>query len=120
MNAYCNHPGSAVCVPSPHPTSSANAARNKLSLAHTHSRMQPSHVSEANVSMCKWQVASGKVHIPFLSIPPRPKKLVPSPTLSPTDPVPRGLLTLCPAPTDPVGQSWPRGTGSVGHGAQGQ
>ena len=29
----------------------------------------------------------------------------PSPTLSPTDPVPRGLLTLCPAPTDPV----PRG-----------
>jgi hypothetical protein len=24
------------------------------------------------------------------------------------------LLTLCPAPTDPVGQSWPRGTGSVG------
>jgi hypothetical protein len=21
------------------------------------------------------------------------------------------LLTLCPAPTDPVGQSWPRGTG---------
>ena len=74
----------------------------------------------ANVSMCKWQVASGKVHIPFLSIPPRPKKLVPSPTLSPTDPVPRGLLTLCPAPTDPVGQSWPRGTGSVGHGAQGQ
>jgi len=45
----------------------------------------------------------------------------PSPTLSPTDPVPRGLLTLCPAarPTDPVGQSWPRGTGSVGRGAQG-
>ena len=32
----------------------------------------------------------------------------PSPTLSPTDPVPRGLLILCPAPTDPVGQSWPR------------
>ena len=24
------------------------------------------------------------------------------------------VLTLCPAPTDPVGQSWPRGTGSVG------
>ena len=24
------------------------------------------------------------------------------------------LLTLRPAPTDPVGQSWPRGTGSVG------
>ena len=24
------------------------------------------------------------------------------------------LLTLCPAPTDPVDQSWPRGTGSVG------
>ena len=24
------------------------------------------------------------------------------------------LLTLCPAPTDPVGQSWPRGTLSVG------
>ena len=24
------------------------------------------------------------------------------------------LLTLCPVPTDPVGQSWPRGTGSVG------
>ena len=24
------------------------------------------------------------------------------------------LLTLCLAPTDPVGQSWPRGTGSVG------
>ena len=24
------------------------------------------------------------------------------------------LLTLCPAPTDPVSQSWPRGTGSVG------
>ena len=24
------------------------------------------------------------------------------------------LLTLCPAPTDPVGQIWPRGTGSVG------
>jgi len=23
----------------------------------------------------------------------------PSPTLSPTDPVPRGLLTLCPAPS---------------------
>ena len=30
------------------------------------------------------------------------------------------LLTMCPAPTDPVGQSWPRGTGSVGRGAQGQ
>ena len=30
------------------------------------------------------------------------------------------LLTLCPAPTDPVGQSSPRGTGSVGRGAQGQ
>jgi len=30
---------------------------------------------------------------------------VPSPTLSPADPVPRGLLTLCPAPTDPVGHS---------------
>ena len=26
----------------------------------------------------------------------RPFQLVPSPTLSPTDPVPRGLLTLCP------------------------
>ena len=38
---------------------------------------------------------------------------LPSPTLSPTDPVPRGLLTLCRAPTDPVGQSWPRGTGST-------
>jgi len=38
---------------------------------------------------------------------------VPSPTLSPIDPVPRGLLTLCPAPTDPVGQSWPRGKGST-------
>ena len=24
------------------------------------------------------------------------------------------LLTLCPAPADPVGHSWPRGTGSVG------
>ena len=24
------------------------------------------------------------------------------------------LLTLCPVPTHPVGQSWPRGTGSVG------
>jgi len=24
------------------------------------------------------------------------------------------LLALCPAPTGPVGQSWPRGTGSVG------
>jgi len=40
-----------------------------------------------------------------------------TPTLSPTDPVPRGLLTLCPAPTGPVGQSWPRAqlwpTGSV-------
>ena len=24
------------------------------------------------------------------------------------------LLTLCPAPTDPVGQSWPRGIGSAG------
>ena len=24
------------------------------------------------------------------------------------------LLALCPAPTDPVGQSWPRDTGSVG------
>ena len=35
--------------------------------------------------------------------------LVPSPTLSPTDPVPRGLLTLCPR-----GQLWP--TGSVGPG----
>jgi len=35
--------------------------------------------------------------------------LLPSPTLSPTDPVPRGLLTLWPASTDPVGQSWPRG-----------
>ena len=23
-------------------------------------------------------------------------------------------LTLCPVPTDPVGQSWPRDTGSVG------
>ena len=31
----------------------------------------------------------------------------PSPTLSPTDPVPRGLLTLCPAPTDPVGLDSP-------------
>ena len=30
------------------------------------------------------------------------------------------LLTLCRAPTDPVGQSWPRGTGPVGRGAQGQ
>ena len=30
------------------------------------------------------------------------------------------LLTLCPTPTDPVGQSWPRGKGSVGRGAQGQ
>ena len=30
------------------------------------------------------------------------------------------LLTLCPTPTDPVGQSWPRGTGPVGRGAQGQ
>ena len=28
------------------------------------------------------------------------------------------LLTLCPTPTDPVGQSWPRGTGSVGRGAR--
>ena len=27
------------------------------------------------------------------------------------------LLTLCPAPTDPVDQSWPRGTESVGRGA---
>ena len=30
------------------------------------------------------------------------RECAPSPTLSPTDPVPRGLLTLCPAPTDPV------------------
>ena len=38
----------------------------------------------------------------------------PSPTLSPTDPVPRGLLTLCPgASSGPQGQ-WARGTGSVG------
>jgi hypothetical protein len=28
------------------------------------------------------------------------------------------LLTLCPAPTDPVGQSWPLGTGSVGRALQ--
>ena len=38
--------------------------------------------------------------------PERQRAWCPSPTLSPTDPVPRGLLTLCPAPTDPVGQSW--------------
>ena len=41
----------------------------------------------------------------------------PSCYTSPTRPDPRlhyRLLTLCPAPTDPVGQSWPRGTGSVG------
>ena len=40
------------------------------------------------------------------------------PTLSPTDPVSRGLLTLCPGVSslDPV----PRGTGSLGRGAQGQ
>ena len=31
-----------------------------------------------------------------------PRHMSPSPTLSPTDPVPRGLLTLCPGPTDPV------------------
>jgi len=30
----------------------------------------------------------------------------PSPTLSPTDPVPGGLLTLCPGASS--GQSWPR------------
>jgi len=30
-------------------------------------------------------------------LPRLPTRLLPSPTLSPTDPVPRGLLTLCPA-----------------------
>ena len=53
---------------------------------------------------------------------------VPSPTLSPTDPVPRGLNTAYMQPLYsvaltticPVSQSWPRGTGSVGRGAQGQ
>ena len=33
-------------------------------------------------------------------------RVTPSPTLSPTDPVPRGLLTLCPAPTDPVPRAY--------------
>ena len=39
----------------------------------------------------------------------------PSPTLSPTDPVPRGLLTLCPGGASSAHRvSRPRGTGSVG------
>ena len=38
----------------------------------------------------------------------------PSPTLSPTDPVPRGLLTLCPGAALAHRVSRPRGTGSVG------
>jgi len=40
------------------------------------------------------------------------KKLAIPAAMSPTDPVPRGQLCR--------GQSWPRGTGSVGRGAQGQ
>jgi hypothetical protein len=34
------------------------------------------------------------------------QETVPSPTLSPTDPVPRAYSPCAPGPTDPVGQSW--------------
>ena len=63
----------------------------------------------------------GGAHHQGLTLTPLPPKHTASLPLTDTlaySPCAPRLLTLCPAPTDPVGQSWPMGTGSVGRGAQ--
>jgi len=57
------------------------------------------------LSTCPGAPCNVRVHRPCATC-----MLVPSPTLSPTDPVPRGLLTLCP------GASSARHTGQEAHG----